>query len=489
MEKRNAPSFGLSLIPIFTLIASLIAVIAIYGADYVQQMSYIILPASALVAISLTALTTSRPARALLVGLLKSARQILPALPVLLLISTVSATWMMSGVVPTLIDYGLQVLNPSLFLFVACAVCAVISILTGSSWTTIATIGVAFMGIGSVMGHNEAWVAGAVISGAYFGDKCSPLSDTTVLASSTCGIDLFAHIKYLFYTTVPALAVALAVYAAVGAATDTSAVNGSDGLVTCLRDTFNITPWVLSIPALTLTLIAFRVNTLVTLAISTVAGLIGMFAFQPQLFETIDASAITTGSQLRVAVESLLSSTSIATGNPQLDELVETGGIAGMMPTVYLVLCAMTFGGAMMGTGMLSAITQRVTRRLRSARTCVGATVASGLMLNSCTADQYLSIIIGGNIYRNVYRRNGLEGRLLSRSLEDSISVTSVLIPWNSCGITQSTVLGVATLSYLPCCIFNLLSPLMSVVVAWAGFRIKRHQPAIATAGIPAALK
>lgn len=485
MNKPNSPSFALSLLPVLALILSLVGVIVARGADSVQTASYVILPSAALLAVVLSLAFTSRRPRALVIGMLKSARQILPALPVLLLIGGVSTTWMLSGVVPTMIDYGLAMISPPVFLFVCCAVCAAISVLTGSSWTTIATIGVAFMGIGSVMGYSEAWIAGAVISGAYFGDKCSPLSDTTVLASTTCGVDLFAHIKYLAYTTVPAMTIALAVFAAVGLSFTPADATASADLVERLHATFNITPLVLVIPALTLTLILLRVNTLLTLAVSTLSGLIGMFVFQPALFQAIDASASGFVSQLGVAAHALLTDTAVSTGHPRLDELVSTGGVAGMLPTVYLVLCAMLFGGAMMGSGMLSSITGAITSRLRSARASVGATVASGLVLNSCTADQYLSIIIGGNIYKNVYRRNGLEGRLLSRSLEDSTSVTSVLIPWNSCGITQSTVLGVPTLAYLSCCIFNLLSPLMSVAVAWLGFRIRRlHRPVPSVAGV-----
>ncbi|MCM1518681.1 MAG: hypothetical protein NC117_08580 [Pseudoflavonifractor sp.] len=485
MKRPNSPSLLLSLVPVAGLILSLAGVIVTRGADSVQTASYVILPSAALLATVLTLTMTSRRPRAIGIGLIKSARQILPALPVLLLIGGVSTTWMLSGVVPTMIDYGLAMISPPVFLFVTCAVCAVISVLTGSSWTTIATIGVAFMGIGSVMGYSEAWIAGAVISGAYFGDKCSPLSDTTVLASTTCGVDLFAHIKYLMYTTVPAMTIALTVFAAVGLSLTPADTYASTGLVERLHATFNITPLVLVIPALTLTLIALRVNTLVTLSVSTLSGVAGMFVFQPGLFEAIDPSASTVSSRIAIAAHALLTDTAVSTGHPRLDELVSTGGIGGMLPTVYLVLGAMTFGGAMMGTGMLATTTGAITSRLRSAKSTVAATVGSGLMLNSCTADQYLSIIIGGNIYKNVYRRNGLEGRLLSRSLEDSVSVTSVLIPWNSCGITQSTVLGVPTLSYLPCCIFNLLSPIMSVTVAWLGLRIRhlsRPTPAVAGA-------
>ena len=369
---------------------------------------------------------------------------------------------MVSGVVPTLIVYGLEVLTPTLFLVTACVVCALISVLTGSSWSTIATIGVAFMGIGQVMGFSAGWIAGAIISGAYFGDKISPLSDTTVVASSACGVDLFAHMRYLMLSSVPALLLALVVFAVKGFMSDAADADQGMMLDGALRTTFNITPWTLVIPAITLALIAFRVPTLLTLAASALLGFVGIFVFQPDLGHSVISAA-----------GMLWSGNAMDTGVERLDSLVSTGGISGMMSTVALVLSAMMFGAAMMGTGMLASITRSFTSRLHKRTSIVGATVGSGLFMNSTTADQYLSLIITGNMYRNVYRQFGLEPRLLSRTIEDSVSVTSVLIPWNSCGITQSTVLGVSTMVYFPYCIFNILSPCMSLLLAWTGWRIR----------------
>lgn len=396
------------------------------------------------------------------VGFVRSARQILPAVPMLICIAMVATTWMVSGVVPTLIVYGLEVLTPTLFLVTACVVCALISVLTGSSWSTIATIGVAFMGIGQVMGFSAGWIAGAIISGAYFGDKISPLSDTTVVASSACGVDLFAHMRYLMLSSVPALLVALVVFAVKGFMSDAADADQGMMLDGALRTTFNITPWTLVIPAITLALIAFRVPTLLTLAASALLGFVGIFVFQPDLGHSVISAA-----------GMLWSGNAMDTGVERLDSLVSTGGISGMMSTVALVLSAMMFGAAMMGTGMLASITRSFTSRLHKRTSIVGATVGSGLFMNSTTADQYLSLIITGNMYRNVYRQFGLEPRLLSRTIEDSVSVTSVLIPWNSCGITQSTVLGVSTMVYFPYCIFNILSPCMSLLLAWTGWRIR----------------
>lgn len=354
---------------------------------------------------------------------------------------------MLSGVVPTLISYGLHILSPRLFLLIACAVCSVISVMTGSSWTTIATIGVAFMGIGEVMGYSDPWIAGAIISGAYFGDKVSPLSDTTVVASSTAGVDLFEHIRYLMFTTVPAMAIALIVFMLVGFYAPLTPSPESAPILESLGATFSLSPWTLLIPLATLVMIALRIPTLIVLLSAGILGGIGIFVFQPQF-------AMSLGDVLT----SVWSGSRLATGNEALDELVGTGGILGMLPTVWLVLSAMIFGSVMIGAGMLAKLTDAFTKRLKKRTSIVGATVASGLAMNCATADQYLSLIITGNVYRSLYRRYGLEPRLLSRSMEDSVSVTSVLIPWNSCGLTQSTVLGVSTLAYFPCCIFNILT-------------------------------
>lgn len=432
------------------------------GADAIAGYSPVVLLGSAALSVVLSFVFGALSRRGMTVGFVRSARQILPAVPMLICIAMVATTWMVSGVVPTLIVYGLEVLTPTLFLVTACVVCALISVLTGSSWSTIATIGVAFMGIGQVMGFSAGWIAGAIISGAYFGDKISPLSDTTVVASSACGVDLFAHMRYLMLSSVPALLVALVVFAVKGFMSDAADADQGMMLDGALRTTFNITPWTLVIPAVTLALIAFRVPTLLTLAASALLGFVGIFVFQPDLGHSVISAA-----------GMLWSGNAMDTGVERLDSLVSTGGISGMMSTVALVLSAMMFGAAMMGTGMLASITRSFTSRLHKRTSIVGATVGSGLFMNSTTADQYLSLIITGNMYRNVYRQFGLEPRLLSRTIEDSVSVTSVLIPWNSCGITQSTVLGVSTMVYFPYCIFNILSPCMSLLLAWTGWRIR----------------
>lgn len=311
------------------------------------------------------------------------------------------------------------------------------------------------------MGYSDPWIAGAIISGAYFGDKVSPLSDTTVVASSTAGVDLFEHIRYMMFTTVPAMVIALIVFLIVGLTTGSHVNPDAGQMLGALHSTFNLTPWTLVIPLVTMILIALRLPTLIVLALASLMGMGGIYLFQEH--EGMDVMSL---------LMNLWSGSALTTGSQALDNLVTTGGILGMLPTIFLVLSAMFFGSVMIGTGMLAKLTDTFTRRLRRRTSIVGATVCSGLAMNCCTADQYLSLIITGNMYRSLYRRNGLEARLLSRSMEDSISVTSVLIPWNSCGLTQATVLGVSTLTYFPYCIFNLLTPVMSVVIARIGFKI-----------------
>lgn len=477
---RTRPSLIISVIPLVFLIIGIIFIIFAFGINAVQDYTQILLLLSGIVAIVLSLISCRRKKSALILGLRKSASQVLPTVPILLMIATVSATWMLSGVVPTLITYGLKILNPTLFLCTACVVCAIISVLSGSSWTTIATIGVAFMGIGLMWGFSPGWTAGAIISGAYFGDKISPLSDTTVLASSTCGVPMLQHIANMMLTTVPAMTVALIVFTTAGILTDTGTGEHTQDIIDALNARFNITPWVLLIPLMTIVVLVAHVGTSLTLLLSTLFGLIGIFVFQGDLFHMLNSGSESLWDKILTTVKLLCVSTDFNTGNSTLDSLISTGGMQGMLPTIYLILCAMIFGGAMLGTGMIFTITHSITKRLKRSKNIVLATVCTGITLNGCTSDQYLSIILNGNLFRNIYRRRNLEPKLLSRSIEDSTSVTSVLIPWNSCGLTQSTVLGVSTFTYLPYCIFNLASPAFTLLFAWTGFKLKKLKTRLA---------
>jgi len=475
------PSTLVSSIPVLALLISLVCIIILRGSDSVLDFSPWLLGGAALLALLLTVTTTRRPLSLLWYGMVRSGQQILPAVPILLLIGTLSASWMLSGTVPVLIDSGLAILSPGLFLPAACAVCAIVSVLTGSSWTTIATIGVALMGIGTILGLSPGWIAGAIVSGAYFGDKISPLSDTTVLASSSCNVDLFRHIRNMMITTTPAIVIALAVYFIAGMTlTDACREATSTEMRAALAESFNLSPWLALVPLATCVMIAFRLPTLLILGVGTATGVAALWLLQPGVTEWLTASG--DGAFVATA-KALLLPTALPTGDPAIDELAATGGLVGMLPTIWLILSAMLFGGVMIGSGMLKVLTRAFVRRLRRRNSLVGATVCSGLFLNVCTGDQYISLIIGGNVYRPAYHRAGMKPELLSRSLEDSVSVTSVLIPWNSCGMTQATVLGVATLAYAPFCIFNILSPVMSVAVAWWSARKDAVRSATAPVG------
>ena len=398
-----------------------------------------------------------------------SISQVSSAMVILLFIGALGGAWMVSGVVPIMIYYGLDIIHPSVFLVSTCVISAVVSVMTGSSWTTIATIGVALMGIGKAQGFDEGWIAGAIISGAYFGDKVSPLSDTTVLASSVCRVNLFAHIRFMMITTIPSFLIALSVFLVAGFS-HTAVDNGH--LAACqeaITGRFNISIWLLVVPVATVVMIAKRLPALVTMFASTLLGVVFALLFQAGI-----VAEIADGDLFRGAMRAVYGSTAIQTSNPMLDQLVATRGMEGMLSTVWLILCAMCFGATMTAGGMTAGITRLFIRFAHGRISTVGSTVATGLVLNNTVADQYMGILLSCNVFREIYDKNGLEPRLLSRATEDSVTVTSVLVPWNTCGMTQSTVLGVATLTYLPYCFFNILSPLMSIVVAATGFRCSR---------------
>ena len=358
-------------------------------------------------------------------------------------------------------------MSPQWFLVSACIICALVSVITGSSWTTIATIGIALMGIGQALGFNEGWVAGAIISGAYFGDKISPLSDTTVLASSTVGTPLFTHIRYMLYTTVPTFLITLLIFTLVGLCHAPASSEHVRMVEETLQQTFFISPWLLIVPLLTGLLIAMRLPSMVVLFLSTLMGTMASVFTQGELLDEIAGADLEGFSQrLRGALIVVYGQTNLDTGVPELNDLVATRGMAGMLDTIWLIICAMLFGAAMTVTGMLDAIMKALIRLVRGVVSLVATTAFTGVFLNVVSADQYLSIILSATMFSPTYKRYGLEPRLLSRTCEDSATVTSVLRPWNTCGMTQSHVLGVSTLAYAPYCFFCYLSPIMTILAA-----------------------
>jgi NhaC family Na+:H+ antiporter len=481
-SRGEKPSWIVSLIPFIFLIAILVVVIKIFGADALSGGSQVALLMASGVVVAISMIFYKIPWKEFEEGITDNIKAVGSAILILLLIGAVAGSWMVSGVVPTMIYYGMKVIFPSIFLFASCAICALISIMTGSSWTTIATVGVALVGIGTAQGYEPGWIAGAIISGAYFGDKVSPLSDTTVLASSSAGTPLFTHIKFMMISTVPSFAIAMIVFLVVSLMHQTpSAVHTAD-FSNDLTSTYNISPWLLLVPVITGVLIARKVPAILTLFVaSVVAGLFALF-FQPHILGAIANDLVPDRAMQLSFLDgfkglfiSYYGSTAIDTGNAALNDLVATRGMTGMMNTIFLIISAVTFGGTLVGSGMLQSLTEMLTRYIRRRVTMVSATVGTGIFSNMITGDQYLSIILTSSLYQKLYKERGYEPQLLSRSVEDSATVVSVLIPWNSCGMTQATVLKVATLEYLPYCLFNLISPFMSIFIAAIGYKIVRN--------------
>lgn len=472
---KRIPSPLLSLVPILVLVTLLFVTIHTFGSDALSGGSQVVLLTATAVCCLIAMGYSKVRWKAIELAMVNNISGVATALIILLIIGALSGSWMISGVVPTLIYYGMQIIHPSFFLASTCIICAIVSVMTGSSWTTIATIGIALLGIGQAQGFEDGWIAGAIISGAYFGDKISPLSDTTVLASSVTDTPLFKHIKYMMITTVPSMIITLTIFTVAGFAHEATATDQIAMYSASLRETFHISLWLLIVPVITGILIAKRIPSIITLFISaTLAGIFALF-FQPHLLQEISGLPVQDmQSQFKGLIMTFYGSTQVQTGNLDLNELVSTRGMSGMMNTIWLIICAMCFGGAMTASGMLGSITSVFIRFMKRTVGLVASTVASGLFLNICTADQYISIILTGNMFKDIYQKKGYESRLLSRTTEDSVTVTSVLIPWNTCGMTQATILGVATFTYLPYCFFNLISPLMSITVAAIGFKIKR---------------
>lgn len=479
MDKKSnikSPSVVVSLIPLATLVIFLALTIKLFGGDAIAGGSQLSLLAATAVCTAIAIGVYRRKWNELENAIVRNMKSATPALLILLLIGMIAGTWMASGIIPALIYYGLKILHPSIFLPASCVICSIVSLLTGSSWTTIATIGVALMGIGRAQGFDDGWIAGAIISGAYFGDKISMMSDTTVLASSTAGVPLFTHIKYMLITTIPSLVIALVAFSIAGMSATTDVAMNTVEIENAIQNVFNISPWLLIVPVLTGLLIAKRLPAIVTLFASAVMAAIAMIIAQPDIIPQIAGDGLNpTMAALKAVIITSTTDCAIPTGNALLDDLVATSGMGGMMNTIWLITCAMCFGGVMYGSGMLTAISQIFLRIARRTVSVVTSSVSSGIFFNLTTGDQYISIILTCNLFKQLYEDRDLEQRLLSRSVEDSATVTSVLIPWNSCGMAQSTVLGVATLTYMPYCIFNIVSPLMSIFMATIGYKIYKR--------------
>lgn len=474
-KDKKQPTLIQAFIPIVLLICLLGLNVYFFGDDTLSGSNQIGLILAAAVA-GIIAISLGFSWEEIKEGIVKSISSAMPSILILFLIGSLAGTWMISGVVPALIFYGLKILDPVIFLLAATVVSAIVSISTGSSWSTVATIGIALLGIGKAMGISEGIVAGAIISGAYFGDKMSPLSDTTNLAPAMAGTDIFTHIRYMSMTTGPSIIITCIIFLVIGftynfdtATTDVSTV------MNAIDNNFNITPWLFLVPAFLIFIIIKKVPPLPALLAGTLMGAAFAIIFQPHIVKSIADM----GDNMWIAsyvgiMKSMFGEVSIMTGNENINELLSTRGMAGMLNTIWLILSAMVFGGIMETSGMLGRITQLLINRVKSTGSLVAATSGTCIFFNLTASDQYLAIVVPGRMFASTYREKGYMPELLSRTLEDSGTVTSVLIPWNTCGATQSGVLGVSVFAYAPYAFFCLLSPLMTIFFAYMNIKIRR---------------
>ena len=470
----NQSFFG-ALLPIIFLIALLSFNVYLYGDDSLGGANQLALLLSASFA-AIMGLKSGTSWKSILKGVSNSIASTTPAIIILLLIGSLAGTWLISGIVPTMIYYGLQILNPKIFLVAAAIICAIVSLASGSSWSTIATVGIALLGIGNALDVANGLTAGAIISGAYFGDKMSPLSDTTNLAPAMAGTDLFTHIRYMMYTTIPSFVISLLIFLFIGLSMDNTQ-NSDDitNLLMAIESSFNISPWLFLVPIIVLLLIMKKVPALPALFVGTLLGGIFAIIFQPHLI--IELSGIDSNffqASYVSIINAMGSEISINTSNEMINDLLFSSGMYGMLNTIWLIICAMCFGGVMEASGALKKISQSIIQYAESTGSVIATTACTCLFFNVTASDQYLSIVVPGRMYADIFKDKGLAPENLSRTLEDSGTVTSVLVPWNTCGATQSAVLGVATITYLPFCFFNIISPLMTILYGYLGFKIKK---------------
>lgn len=462
-------------IPIVFLI-SLLAfnVLFVFGDDALSGSNQFILLLSGGVA-ALVGAINGVSYKKIIEDIAKNIKSTAGAILILLLVGALAGTWLLSGIIPVMVYYGLQILHPSIFLVACVIICSLISISTGSSWTTSATVGIALIGIAQVIDISVGMTAGAILSGAYFGDKLSPMSDTTNLAPAMAGTDLFTHIRYMMYTTVPSIMITILVFLIIGFNLDISVDANSSSILNDLKSTFNISPWLFLVPAIVIFLIMKKTPPLLALLIGTLLGAIAAVMFQPDLVIYVaESSQISIKSIYKGLMNAITVDIQIPTDNKNLEELFQTSGMAGMLGTIWLIICAMVFGGAMEAIGALQVLSKALLNLFHTTFGLFASTVASCLALNATASDQYLAIVIPGKMFAKAYKDKGLAPENLSRALEDSGTVTSVLIPYNTCGAYHSNVLNVSVADYFVYAIFNYISPFMTLI--FAGFHIKIKQ-------------
>lgn len=474
MERK--PTLFQSFLPVIVLIVLLVTNVFIFD-DVLSGATQVSLMVGATLA-SLIAIYNGKKWINIKETFLKTINTSMSSVIILLLIGSLAGTWMISGVVPLMIYYGLDILHPSIFLCATVIICSVVSLFTGSSWSTIATIGIALLGVGKTLGFAPELVAGAIISGAYFGDKMSPLSDTTNLSPAMAGVDIFTHIRYMMYTTVPTYIITLLIFIIWGFSMDTVGEVGKVAeMQSIIEANYSLNPLLLLVPAILLFVIIKKLPAIPSMLVGVVLGAVFAVIFQPQIIEQIaDLSTNYFKASYIGVMKAVFGDVSIETGNAAVNKLFSTGGMAGMLNTVWLILTAMIFGGTMEAGGFLFRITMALLTFVKSSTSLVATTVASCIFFNFATCDQYLTIVLSGSMFKDAFDDMDLAPELMSRCLEDGGSVTSPLVPWNTCGATQSRVLGVGAFDYLPYCFFNLLSPIMSIFVAAIGYKIRNNK-------------
>ena len=469
------PSMLDASIPIVALIAMLAAAVTFFGDNSSYGPNQIALLASMGIAIIIglkNGATWVEIDKAIVKGISLS----LSAILILLSVGALIGTWLLSGTVPTMIYYGLKILDPTWFYAASCIICGVVAMSIGSSWTTAATIGVALLGIAQGLGLSPEITAGAVISGAYFGDKISPLSETTNLAPAVAGSELFAHIRYMLWTTVPSIITALILFVILGL---TETATASDNSIAVLNDQlasqfhlsiFNLIPLVVL-----LGLAIKKVPAFPAVSIGALMGALWAILFQQDLIARLSADGLDAmTANVTVVWSAFYDGVAIETGNDELNKLLSGGGMASMLNTIWLIMCALSFGAVLEHLGMLRKFVNVILKSAKSTGSLIASTVCTCIGTNLITADQYMSIVMPGRMYKEEYQRRDLDPVVLSRTLEDSGTVTSVLVPWNTCGAYHSGVLGIATGDYFMYCFFNLISPLMTLAFGFLGIKIAK---------------
>ena len=473
--KKRIPTLIESFLPIIFLVIFLSINVTVFGDDALSGSIQIVLIFSSAIA-TVIAFNLGFTWIEIQKGIQNSINSAIPSILILFLVGSLAGSWLLSGIVPALIYYGIQILNAKIFLFAACIICIIVSMATGSSWTTSATIGIALIGIGKALNIPEGLIAGAILSGAYFGDKMSPLSDTTNLAPAMAGSDLFTHIKYLSITTFPSIIISLVIFIIMGMNISSDVnIDNASLISSSILDKFYISPILFLVPFTVIFLIYKKIKAVPSLFVGVVLGSFFALIFQPDLVREVSGNLSEDWTSLFIGImKSLYGSISISTSNELVSDLLSSSGMYGMLGTIWLVVSAMIFGGVMDKAGFLNVISSLILKKVNSAGSLVTSTAGTCIFFNLTASDQYISIVVPGKMYSKIYKDKGLAPENLSRTLEDSGTVTSVLIPWNTCGAYHASVLNVSTLTYLPYCFFSIISPIITILIAYLKIRIKR---------------